>query len=561
MLRKLACILALLSGVWLASAQGLGLGEIDVRSTLNRPFIAVIPLLSASAEDIESLTVRAADAGSLDGAGIARSDAPPSLQFALVQGGAGHQIRVTSTQSIRDPMLNFLVEASWNGGYLQRQYNVQLDSSTASAGVPVVSIPRSSRAGSGAREPVIALSTSPRPEATTQSRRTLRRTVAVAVVEPPSAGASLLAADRAIGPYGPVRADETLWSIAKKLRPDTGVTMDQMLLALFENNPQAFESGIDGLLENSLLTVPPKARIQAVDAATARTRVAQLRGLSTTGSPQQANADAPPPVSPSQSPTPVPAEVVAPTANEQAAATVEPPATAETPSNAGTPPVETTPVETPAPRSETALPSQVSTPSAETTAPMQSPTVQELIDRYLLPLMGVLLLLILIGAVLVRRSRDAEAARTGAAAAEAGKNWGGRAAPTVGTPPDAGNPEGQPGPAEVHAAPAGSDRTISTAVETNKPVPSKPSWPPTSWPPLSSALRSPVELAPESESESGDGDYELSENQNDAKLDLARAYADMGDNDAARELLSEVIQGGDDKQKREAETLRLRLPL
>jgi pilus assembly protein FimV len=36
------------------------------------------------------------------------------------------------------------------------------------------------------------------------------------------------------------------------------------------------------------------------------------------------------------------------------------------------------------------------------------------------------------------------------------------------------------------------------------------------------------------------------------KLDLARAYLDMGDPDGARSILEEVLEEGDDSQKEEA---------
>jgi pilus assembly protein FimV len=39
------------------------------------------------------------------------------------------------------------------------------------------------------------------------------------------------------------------------------------------------------------------------------------------------------------------------------------------------------------------------------------------------------------------------------------------------------------------------------------------------------------------------------------KLDLARAYIDMGDPDGARSILDEVIDEGDDGQKQEAQQL------
>lgn len=43
------------------------------------------------------------------------------------------------------------------------------------------------------------------------------------------------------------------------------------------------------------------------------------------------------------------------------------------------------------------------------------------------------------------------------------------------------------------------------------------------------------------------------------KLDLARAYVDMGDNDMAKSLLDEVVEQGSDEQKREAQSLLQRL--
>ena len=39
------------------------------------------------------------------------------------------------------------------------------------------------------------------------------------------------------------------------------------------------------------------------------------------------------------------------------------------------------------------------------------------------------------------------------------------------------------------------------------------------------------------------------------KLDLARAYLDMGDPEGARSILEEVLEEGNDNQKREAEDL------
>ncbi|HIO93724.1 MAG TPA: hypothetical protein EYG68_12930 [Leucothrix mucor] len=52
-----------------------------------------------------------------------------------------------------------------------------------------------------------------------------------------------------------------------------------------------------------------------------------------------------------------------------------------------------------------------------------------------------------------------------------------------------------------------------------------------------------------------DGDHDLKETQVSTKLDLARAYLDMGDIEGARNTLEEVMMEGNDDQKKEAEEL------
>src|SRR5690606_20023907 len=52
----------------------------------------------------------------------------------------------------------------------------------------------------------------------------------------------------------------------------------------------------------------------------------------------------------------------------------------------------------------------------------------------------------------------------------------------------------------------------------------------------------------------------LSDNDETAtKLDLARAYIDMGDSDGAKDILDEIMDEGNDQQKREAEALLSRI--
>ncbi|PNQ64742.1 AAA family ATPase, partial [Vibrio agarivorans] len=64
--------------------------------------------------------------------------------------------------------------------------------------------------------------------------------------------------------FGPTRNDETLWSIASRLRPSSSVSVQQTLLAFYKINPQAFDNqNIHELIPGSSLRVPTLGQIQS----------------------------------------------------------------------------------------------------------------------------------------------------------------------------------------------------------------------------------------------------------------------------------------------------------
>ena len=126
MKRKFLVIL-LLSAIPLW-AQALGLGELELNSGLNQPFDARIKLLSPTAGDLNNLKVQLADIDAFRRAGVDRPFILSKLKFEIEINETGADyIRVTSREPIREPFLNFLVEANWSNGRLFREYTVLLD--------------------------------------------------------------------------------------------------------------------------------------------------------------------------------------------------------------------------------------------------------------------------------------------------------------------------------------------------------------------------------------------------------------------------------------------------
>ncbi len=74
--------------------------------------------------------------------------------------------------------------------------------------------------------------------------------------------------------YGPVEAGETLSAIASRVLHD-GVTIDQMMIALYQSNPQAFSDNINLLYAGVVLRIPDETELRRQSPETATAEVAR----------------------------------------------------------------------------------------------------------------------------------------------------------------------------------------------------------------------------------------------------------------------------------------------
>lgn len=258
MLRMIALLMALSPAMWLSTAFALGLGEIDVKSSLNQRFSARIPLTDLSTEEAETLLVDLASPEDFIRAGLDRSDYLNTLSFVVKMDDGAPHIVVSSRQIAREPYLGILLDVRSRAGRIQRQFTVLLDppdyaqSKETPSATPVLVEPTTTVAPSAAKK---AQKKSPDVTSTV-------------------AGQSPAHAET----YGPVAVGETLWSVATRLRTNPNITMDQMQLALFKANPQAFENGNVGkLLKGATLKVPKETAIRSVGPNAAKSRLQELR--------------------------------------------------------------------------------------------------------------------------------------------------------------------------------------------------------------------------------------------------------------------------------------------
>jgi len=257
--RKLAVALALAGGLGSGVAQALGLGQIELQSYLNEPLDAEIVLPQSRGVSPGDVLVNIASDAAYERVGLDRGQFLSKLRFEVVTGTDGNLVvNVSSREPLREPYLNFLLELTWPNGRLMREYAVLVDP-------PVYA------EESGVREQVAAPSSTTRtfePAAqTTRSSESIRRQA-----EAESSLGRGYSADT-LGPTGP---SDTLWTIAQRVRPDNSVSMQQVMLAIQDLNPNAFIGGnINRLKRGEVLRVPTKDQIQSRTRAEATRIVSQ----------------------------------------------------------------------------------------------------------------------------------------------------------------------------------------------------------------------------------------------------------------------------------------------
>jgi pilus assembly protein FimV len=112
-----------------SNSFALGLGEIEIHSFLNQPLNAEIEVISARAGEIDDLLVSLASRDSFKRAGLSRPRHLSELRFAVKKSEEGDTavVLVTTKTAVKEPFLNFLVEADWSKGRVLREFTVLLD--------------------------------------------------------------------------------------------------------------------------------------------------------------------------------------------------------------------------------------------------------------------------------------------------------------------------------------------------------------------------------------------------------------------------------------------------
>lgn len=288
------------------SASALGLGEIRLNSFLNQPFSADIPLESAESSELLELEVRLASPETFDRYGLDRPAYLGDFSFDVQRDTNGNPvIHLSSGQPVSEPFVTMLLDVTWPAGRLLREYTVLLDpplfekEAVQSEIAPAqVTQPTESRV-SGQVERVTDMPEAQPTEAPSyedsavvestglfqaeqsaeqpaqQAPAATGSAATATVSEPPAQPAASGAAVAATTGSYTTRRGDTLWSIAERVRGSAGLTNNQMMLALYRANPDAFLGNINALKAGAILRVPPGDEVSAPTVSEANNVVKQ----------------------------------------------------------------------------------------------------------------------------------------------------------------------------------------------------------------------------------------------------------------------------------------------
>ena len=280
--RNTVWFVGLLLSFMASHTLGLSLGSVTVESYLNQPLRLRIEILQLGETRIEDVTVQMASTDDFARFGIERVGILSSVRFRAQETADGAYVFLTSNTSITEPYLSFILETRWPSGRSLSEHMVLLD-------LPVYR-EEPARAESSLRQPLSTVLRSPEdnvtrtgalsaaPSRQTSAPQTQARDSAdnSSVAEASEEANSILADAEpertALSERNTIETDagSTLIGIARQIRPDESVSLQQTMIAIQTLNPDAFADGnINRLLTGQILRLPSEPEIRSVDAAEA----------------------------------------------------------------------------------------------------------------------------------------------------------------------------------------------------------------------------------------------------------------------------------------------------
>jgi len=233
------------------SLLALTLNKMQVNSKQDEPLNAVIDVIFSKGDKVENLKPAIASRENYEANGLARLPIHADIQIRLEDGANGAKIFLISNDIVKDPFLDLLIQIDSERGRVYKEYTVLLEPPSPKTSIEEVietkkndneKLEKKIEAPKGKIKPLKAqqedISTAEIAKEVQEVKKpAIEKEVKVKIVQS--------------------MKGKTLYQIARENKP-SGVTTEQMVLAIYKNNPKAFsEDNVNTLIKNKDLQIPP----------------------------------------------------------------------------------------------------------------------------------------------------------------------------------------------------------------------------------------------------------------------------------------------------------------
>jgi FimV-like protein len=254
-----------------SAGHALGLGDIHVDSALNEPLAAEIDIVGATPEDLIGLIATVANRETFAHFNAERPSFLNTATFKVTTDAKGKPVlAIHSTESFSEPLIDLVVDLRWRNGQLIRQYSLLLDPAgfpTAPQAATALPVPPTQAAMPAAL--VTAAGSSPASHSAEHFGYQAAAAAPVAVAE--GAAANSRSAQRSTRTMTQIKvgAKATLRGIAWRVGARSDADLNQMMIAIFRANPNAFDGNINRMHLGAMLQIPGAEDVAAIPHAEA----------------------------------------------------------------------------------------------------------------------------------------------------------------------------------------------------------------------------------------------------------------------------------------------------
>jgi pilus assembly protein FimV len=217
------------------NAAAVGLGDLSLHSYLGKPLQAEVALSHMGDLSVDQLKVQIGTESEYSALGVEYSYQHSQLRIEPFTKNGQTYVRITSSEPVSEPYLNFVLNLRWPSGQVMREFTVLLDPAPlGGAAASHADIRENASAATTAAAAVDATRAVP--------AAAVAEAAPVSKVARARAAAPRPAVEATGGAYVTQRGD-SLWRLAAKLRPSEAVSVEQMMSALLSANPHAFIDG------------------------------------------------------------------------------------------------------------------------------------------------------------------------------------------------------------------------------------------------------------------------------------------------------------------------------